>query len=470
MTLFEIVILALIAAMVGRLGKGRTLTLLAVSALVLYWLQPRQEPANLTFWFPTLTLAMAAISWLVTSTPETRGWKENRWAVMVLLAVVIVSDLNRYFQLKFLSVVEPPRFQWVAIAIIGILVIVLVLSRAEKLLPVALIGITVGLIVLLLILKTPSLAGRLVEIVAHIRGKEAGGQSALAWLGFSYVAFRLMHTTLDRRAGRLAAASLADYMNYVIFFPAITAGPIDRLERFLGDLHQPVVLGQEGWVYAGSRFFSGLFKKFVIADGLAWLAINEAFARDLQFPPSMWILLYAYSLRIYFDFSGYTDIAIGLGRLMGVQLPENFASPYLKPNLTQFWNSWHITLTQWFRPYFFNPLTRAMRSAKRPLPPWLMVFIGQIATMILIGLWHGTTIGFIIWGLWHGLGLFIQNRWSAWSRSRMPAWGTSPVGASVLNVLGVLLTFHFVSLGWLFFTFQDTRLAWDVMLKLIGVA
>src|SRR5512141_411437 len=101
-----------------------------------------------------------------------------------------------------------------------------------------------------------------------------------------------------------------------------------------------------------------------------------------------------------------------MGRLLGIRLPENFAAPYLKPNITQFWNSWHMTLTQWFRSYVFNPLTRAMRSSKEPLPTILILLVAQISTMALIGLWHGITLGFVFWGLWHGLGLFIQNRWS----------------------------------------------------------
>jgi len=208
-----------------------------------------------------------------------------------------------------------------------------------------------------------------------------------------------------------------------------------------------------------------LFKKFVIADGLAWIALNDVFAANVHSAGWLWVLLYAYSLRIYFDFSGYTDIAIGLGRLLGARLPENFDAPYLKPNLTQFWNAWHITLTQWFRSYFFNPLTRAMRSAKRPAPQWLMILFAQVATMALIGLWHGVTTGFLLWGLWHGLGLFVHNRWSDWMKTRQINWS-----ASFVKYSGVFVTFHYVTLGWLFFLLPDPALAWDVLLKLLGVA
>jgi D-alanyl-lipoteichoic acid acyltransferase DltB (MBOAT superfamily) len=190
----------------------------------------------------------------------------------------------------------------------------------------------------------------------------------------------------------------------------------------------------------------GLFKKFVIADALAWIALNDVFAQEVKSPAWTWVLLYSYSLRIYFDFSGYTDIAIGLGRLLGIRLPENFASPYLKPNLTQFWNSWHMTLTQWFRSYFFNPFTRAMRSGKQPVRAVLVILVAQIVTMVLIGLWHGVTVGFILWGLWHGAGLFIQNRWSDYMKVHTPAWGKVGAGQMVLKYSGIFLTFHFVSL------------------------
>jgi len=326
-----------------------------------------------------------------------------------------------------------------------------------------------SLILIFILIKLPSAFSMFFGILSVWRGKAGGGTLSLTWLGFSYVAFRLLHTILDRKAGRLPAVPLADYVNYVIFFPAFTAGPIDRLEHFTHDLHEPAILDREGWMEAGTRFFLGLFKKFVIADALAWIALNDKFAQQISSPAWMWFLLYSYSLRIYFDFSGYTDIAIGLGRLLGVRLPENFASPYLKPNLTQFWNSWHMTLTQWFRSYFFNPLTRALRSREQSLSPFLIVLVAQVSTMVLIGLWHGVTAGFVLWGLWHGAGLFIQNRWSTYIRGYIPAWGRTLIGQRVLNVTGVFLTFNFVSLGWLFFTLPTPAKVWNVMAILFGV-
>src|SRR5690606_15453433 len=162
-----------------------------------------------------------------------------------------------------------------------------------------------------------------------------------------------------KQTGRLPSVDLSEYITYVLFFPAFTAGPIDRIERFIKDLRQPYEgLSQEKLFEAGQRLIIGLFKKFVIADSLALIALNDMNATQVTSTIWMWVLVYSYAFQIYFDFSGYTDIALGIAKFVGIHLPENFSAPYLKPNLTQLWNNWHMTLTQWFRSYFFNPITR----------------------------------------------------------------------------------------------------------------
>ena len=470
MSISQLLIIAAIAFLVGQLKKGRSLALLGVSAFIIYWLQPPQEQITLTFWLPTATLAVTIIAWLLTSTPQVRGWKQNLPALLVLFGFFVLMDLNRYFRFESIFITSTPRLQWVGALVLILLAFVFLIARFREFPPVLFFMATIGLLLLFVLIKMPSALSVLFETVSAFRGKETSGLTSLSWLGFSYVSFRLLHTILDRRAGRLPSVPLAEYVNYVIFFPSFTAGPIDRLERFTHDLNDPVVLDREGWVDMGSRFFLGLFKKFVIADALAWVALNDVFAQQVNSSFWMWVLLYSYSLRIYFDFSGYTDIAIGLGRLLGIRLPENFASPYLKPNLTQFWNSWHMTLTQWFRGYFFNPLTRAMRSGKQPIPSYLMILVAQIGTMVLIGLWHGVTVGFILWGLWHGAGLFIQNRWSNYVKDYMPAWADTPTGQRVLHYSGIFLTFNFVSLGWLFFSLSTPLKVWGVIAILFGAA
>ena len=212
----------------------------------------------------------------------------------------------------------------------------------------------------------------------------------------------------------------------------------------------------------------GIFKKFAVADSLALIALNAANAGQVKSGLWLWVLLYAYALRIYFDFSGYTDIAIGLGKLMGISLPENFDRPYIKPNLTTFWNSWHITLAQWFRAYFFNPLTRAMRSAGRKYPLWLVVLTGQFSTMLLIGLWHGVTWNFAVWGAWHGIGLFVHSRWTEATRARLAGLTGKLWLQRAFTVTGVLITFQYVALGWVWFALPSMQDSGRVFLRLLG--
>jgi D-alanyl-lipoteichoic acid acyltransferase DltB (MBOAT superfamily) len=290
----------------------------------------------------------------------------------------------------------------------------------------------------------------------------------IAWLGFSYLAFRLVHTLRDFQSDRLPAFHLSDYLTYVLFYPSLTAGPIDRSQRFIEkDLHTPTRSSDR--IQGLERILIGIFKKFVLADSLALISLNQAHLGQVNSTLWLWILLYAFSLRIYFDFSGYTDIAIGTGMFVGIHLPENFSNPYLKTNITAFWNSWHITLAQWFRSYVFNPLTRNLRLSRCQFPAWFIILVGQTITMLLIGLWHGITWSFAIWGLWHAMGLFIHNRWSEWSRPRLAALSTPQSGAHIaLNFGGWLLTFNYVVLGWVWFALPQPAQAIEAFRLLLG--
>jgi D-alanyl-lipoteichoic acid acyltransferase DltB (MBOAT superfamily) len=328
----------------------------------------------------------------------------------------------------------------------------------------------VGLVSAFVVLKAEPLS-----LLASAVLRRTSGQSPtlaapvdLTWLGFSYLAFRLLHVLLDRRSGHLPPVSLGELVSYALFFPALTAGPIDRVERFVEDLRRPSGMDASSFREGGRRIVLGMVKKFILADTLSMIALQPLSAARVSSSGWLWVLLYAYSLQLYFDFSGYTDIAIGISRWIGVRLPENFQRPYLQPNLTAFWNSWHITLAQWFRAYVFNPLTRALRTARRPWPTAAIILTGQLATMVLIGLWHGVAWGFALWGVWHGLGLFLQNRWSTWMRGPAGRVWTRPALARLAPVAGKILTFHFVTLGWVWFTLPDTAQAAHVFLRLFG--
>jgi D-alanyl-lipoteichoic acid acyltransferase DltB (MBOAT superfamily) len=469
MSIFRILILTLLASLIGLLRKGRSLALLGVSAVVVHWLTPPYDNLIVMYWLPTLTLVLAVLAWGLTAPPEVRSFRRNLPALAILAGASLLVSLNRYFKIEtfFSTMTPPPQFVVVAwlLVLVSLVVQALILrrGRAQR---VFLILAVLEIIILLVLVKSSSLTGLLYGLVISLRGVYPGVVPfSIQWLGFSYIAFRLLHTFFDRLSGRLPAVSLDEYVTYIIFFPALSAGPIDRIERFLRDLRDPQPVRADDWLAAGQRFFTGLFKKFVLADALALVSI-DAFAPFVQAPGWAWLVLYAYAFRLLFDFSGYTDIAISMGRLVGIHLPENFASPYLKPNLTRFWNSWHMSLTQWFRAYLFNPLVRTLRSARKPLPAFIIIAIAQFATMLLIGLWHGITWNYILWGLWHALGLFIHNRWSEWTRLRVTAWAVTPARKAFINVAGILLTFHYVALGWVFFALTTPAQSWMFLLKL----
>ncbi|RPH75437.1 hypothetical protein EHM76_01670, partial [bacterium] len=345
MDLTLVLLFSMIAGLAGLLGSSRwrIWLLLAASLASLFWMQPSTPVRNLSAILPAASLCLVVVVWAA-ARPEGPGSK----AILIgLLSTVLIA--------------------------------------------------------LFVVLKSAPLSAAASAGLRRVTGQPSGLASALdiRWLGYSYLAFRLLHVLRDRRVGRLASLPLAEFLVYALFFPAFTSGPIDRFQRFQQDLRRPFKLEREELFEAGRRILAGVFKKFALADSLALVALNGETAAQASSPVWLWVMVYAYALRLYFDFSGYTDIAIGLGRLSGICLPENFERPYLKPNLTLFWNSWHITLAQWFRAYFFNPLTRTLRSGSRRLPPAVIVLVGQLATMTLIGLWHGVTWNFAAWGAWH---------------------------------------------------------------------
>jgi len=474
MSLLNILIL-IAAALVIRLvfpGKLRRWAMLVASVLAIYWLQPALPIRQMDFWFPTATLGLVFLSWGLTADKEQLSNRHNWLAAGLSIGTVILIALTRFVSLEgFVSPSRPPQFYLVAIALMGFLGLTCLLVRFFKAKTAILSLGLLGILLLFIVLKNP-----LLSIFSSIGLRRLMSQDPalaqatdLGWLGFSYVAFRLIHTLVDRINGRLKGVKLGEYLVYTIFFPAYMAGPLDRLQRFRKDLDNPAPLQATELQQSGKRLATGLFRKFILADSLALIAISATNASQVSHTGWLWLMLVAYSFQLFLDFAGYTDIAIGIGLLLGFTLPENFNQPYLKPNLTLFWNNWHMTLTQWFRGYLFNPLTRALRK-DRKLPAPLIIFITQMSTMVVIGLWHGITSNFIIWGAWHGLGLFIHNRWSNFAAPKVATMTEAkPWLGTMFTISGVLLTFLFVSLGWVWFTLPTTGLAVQTFSKLFGL-
>lgn len=464
MTLAQIFIFAALGLLAGRLyGRlSRPWLLFAASVLAVFWLQPATLVRSFDFWLPALSLGFAALVWALTLPAGYARDRQDTAAAAALAGGVLLLAATRYLDAPLFTASRPPQVELAAgvgavLAFLGWLAARF--GRGRRWL---LDAATLAVLAILVVLKAEPLARSASGWLRALSGQDPALASALdfGWLGFSYIAFRLVHALQDRLSGRLPDVSMRDFVTYIVFFPALTAGPIERVERFLPQLAQGFVLGGEALLDAGRRLVTGLFMKFVLADGLAYFALSPANSQQTGSTLWMWVLLVAYAWRIFFDFAGYTHIAIGLGLLFGVRLPENFNRPYSQPNLTTFWNSWHITLAQWFRSYFFNPLTRFLRT--RNAPTWLAVLLGQVSTMALIGLWHGITWNFLIWGLWHGAGLFAHNQWAAARRDK-------PEAPRSLLMLSTLLTFVYVALGWVWFALPRPADALRTLRVLLGL-
>lgn len=466
-------------------ARFRQWGLMLASILAIYWLQPNLAIPFLDFALPTFTITVTVIGWYLTrpeSEPEEdaeKGKNSSRFDLNqitfgVVFAVVLGISATRYLAPEFRLTSRPPETWIVALVLIGLTVVIWGAVRAtnqsKRWLPIGMLAI----IVIFVVTKSEFLATELSRLLRASAGRDTSLASVvdIGWIGFSYVAFRVIHTLRDRQTGVLPDLDLREYLTYVIFFPSFTAGPIDRAERFIKDFRAlPEIKGidTERITIGVTRIAIGMFKKFVIADTIALFALDIASANQAVSTPALWLLLYGYASRLFFDFSGYSDIAIGVGILFGVQLPENFNRPYLKNNIQAFWQSWHMSLSNWVRFYIFSPLSRNLLRRKPKPKTWQIMLICHMSTMIVIGLWHGITIPFFIWGAWHGLGLFIHKMWTDRTRKWYISLKDKPQTKQAWTVAGWFLTFHFVVLGWVWFALPDINTALSVFVRLFGI-
>jgi alginate O-acetyltransferase complex protein AlgI len=477
-TLHHIAASVVVAVVYGGFlpAKLRGWMLLVLSIAAVYWLSPPLTIRHLDFVLPSLTLVVAVASWWFTRPGDARTDAEDWFALGVVILLVVAMAGTRYL----VPALRPTPSRAPAPGFVAVLLLIAagvfgslwrIFGQRRSALNVAIL-LTAGVFV---ILKTDALV-----LAASRLMRTATGQSTdlvrvsdVTWLGYSYFAFRLIHMFRDRLTGKLPTLSLREALTYTLFFPSFTAGPIDRAERFITDfrsLYDLPGLEPARFVEGGGRVAIGILKKFVIADSLALLSLNVTNGAHVTSAAGAWLLLYGYTLRLFFDFSGYSDIAIGVGVLFGIRLPENFDRPYLQSSLAAFWQSWHITLSNWVRFYVFAPLSRALMLRSPRLPRPIIVFSAQMATMLTIGLWHGVSWGFVIWGLWHGAGLFAHKLWSDHTRGWYLGLRDMPRIRRLWSVVGVLLTFHFVAMGWVWFALPNTILARDVFLMLFGIA
>ena len=277
-------------------------------------------------------------------------------------------------------------------------------------------------------------------------------------IGISFYTFEAINYTVDVFRRRVPAEkNLANFMLFITFFPHLVAGPIVRARDFLPQIHR-----DKHWDWAriqlGVQFFlMGLFKKLAIADRMS-LFSDPVFANPPAYNSNaVWLAVLAYAIQIYCDFSGYTDMALGIAHMFGYKLAKNFNMPYISANVSEFWRRWHISLSSWLRDYLFIPLGGS-RGTSFQTNRNLMI------TMVLGGFWHGANWTFVVWGLLHGTLLIVHRYWQVFSkaRPRLEAVFRSIPGTAIR----MLATFLSVALAWVFFRAPTFHIASEMFRRL----
>nr|WP_315126813.1 MBOAT family O-acyltransferase [uncultured Capnocytophaga sp.] len=327
-------------------------------------------------------------------------------------------------------------------------------------------------------------------------------------IGISFYTFQTMSYTIDvYRREIVPAKSFLDFAFFVCFFPQLVAGPIVRAKDFIPQIYQKLSLTKEETSLALFLIIGGLLKKAVISDYISLNFVDRVFDAPNSYSAFENLLaVYGYSLQIYCDFSGYSDMAIGLALLMGFTLPINFRTPYQSVNITEFWHRWHISLSTWLKDYlyisvggnrqgtfwgYFFPIVffgatvwwGVIMYATTPIPLYIalgavVVFalsilvsknrkkalrssFNQMTTMLLGGLWHGANLRFIVWGALHGMALALHKTYLELLGGKNT--DSKSVGKRLMNVVFVLLTFHFVAFCWIFFRAKDFDIALTII-------
>ena len=284
-------------------------------------------------------------------------------------------------------------------------------------------------------------------------------------VGISFYTFQALSYSIDVYRGQLEPTrDWVDFFAFVAFFPQLVAGPIERAGHLLPQMANPRTVTGEGVRSGAWLAVWGLFKKVVVADNLSSL-VDGAFGAAGASGAMGLMAVYAFAMQIYCDFSGYSDVARGIARMMGFDLVENFRLPYFAKNPKEFWARWHISLSTWLRDYIYIPLGGNRRGARRQT-------LNLFATMLLGGLWHGAAWTFVAWGAFHGA---LLATWHGWARThgrvkRLTGGGNACVAASDGRMLGEWMRragmFHLACLGWVFFRAGNFDEAWGVLARM----
>lgn len=286
-------------------------------------------------------------------------------------------------------------------------------------------------------------------------------------VGVSFFTFQSLSYTIDIYRGKLKSLdSLLDYAFYISFFPQLVAGPIVRATVFVPQIRQKIHVTPQMFGLGAFLILSGIFKKAVVSDYISLNFVDRVFEEPLKYNGIENLLAtYGYTLQLYCDFSGYSDIAIGIALWLGFHFPENFRSPYKAASITEFWRRWHITLSYWLRDYVYISLGGNRKGKIRQ-------YVNLMITMLLGGLWHGASLTFVLWGGIHGLMLCLDKIWQRLLprfspvQALKPTPGVTPWHPRVIRVVGMFLTFHIVVAAWVLFRSNDFGIAAQIFTQI----
>lgn len=324
--------------------------------------------------------------------------------------------------------------------------------------------LTIGIALNLALLLYYKYSGFLVSNINSLIDAQIQFSDVLLPLAISFFTFQQIAYLVDAYQRKTTEYRFSHYALFVTFFPQLIAGPIvhhkEMLPQFMS--RKRFALRAENISVGGTIFAIGLFKKAILADGIAPFATN-AFALaesggELALLQA-WAGALAYTLQLYFDFSGYSDMAIGAARMFGIRLPLNFHSPYKSTSIVEFWRRWHMTLSRFLRDYLYIPLGGSRKGTVRR-------YTNLLTTMLLGGLWHGAGWTFIIWGLLHGLYLVVNHAWSHLTREL-----TAPSAGfrRLASFASWAMTFSVVVIGWVFFRATDIDSALRMLSGMVGL-
>lgn len=389
---------------------------------------------SLPFW-----AALVAVACLVRALGRTagvRGWLLLATSSALLMAI--------------------PHFGWLELALVWLVSAVAFASaaalarggaeRTPRRRAIAVSG-AVAVLGVLAFFKYHFLQDLLVGPLLRSPGSTVGAYLVL--VGASYFTFKAIHVIVETYRGAITAVDALTFFNYMTFFPAFISGPINRYPDFATQLAGPAPALGTDLRAGGERIVHGLFKKFVLVP-IVFPYVLTNFSKPLAQASLLESLLglYAYALYFFFDFAGYTDLAIGGARLIGIRLPENFDRPFFQKNIRDLWSAWHMTLTSWLVDYVYWPVVRTLRNYEffrtRPV---LLSIVGMNVTFIGCGIWHGEAPHFVLWGAYHGLGISALNLYQRRKKRIRNAAVQRYFNSRWSRWAGAFATFNFFAIG-----------------------